>query len=193
MGTPQYVQAVLTAEVDEIVSYIETTVTQLRPHDPHAVWASLYYCCSSRFDFWLGAPTSPPPSGDGAAGGAHRHGDRCGRRGSWLPGRARRPDHAASLPSAGSHAWVGLALPCGSCCGCICCLLCGECRVLPARRLGTGWILRHAGTALRHACGPAHSLPQPPPAADIGYCCGVLGCLAEHAAGGGRAGCVGPA
>eukprot|EP00966_Prymnesium_polylepis_P057518 1331875-Prymnesium_polylepis.1 len=56
MGTPQYVQAVLTAEVDEIVSYIQTTVTQLRPHDPHAVWASLYfeyYCCSSRFDFWL--------------------------------------------------------------------------------------------------------------------------------------------
>eukprot|EP00966_Prymnesium_polylepis_P008605 198599-Prymnesium_polylepis.1 len=27
----------------------------------------------------------------------------------------------------------------------------------------------------------------PEPAADIGYCCGVLRCLAEHAAGGGRA------
>jgi hypothetical protein len=56
--TPQYVQAVLAAEpeVDEIVSYIETTVTQLRPHDPQTsrcLGDLVLDCCSSRFDFWL--------------------------------------------------------------------------------------------------------------------------------------------
>ena len=53
VGSDEYVEAVLAAEVDHLVSYIDTTVSQLRGDSPHAVWAFLYYCCSSRFDYWL--------------------------------------------------------------------------------------------------------------------------------------------
>lgn len=53
LGTPDYICASLTVEVDGIVSYIDSTVSQLLADSPHAVWAALYYCCSSRFDFWL--------------------------------------------------------------------------------------------------------------------------------------------
>ncbi len=35
------------------MSYIEQTVSQLHADSRHACWASLYYCCASRFDFWL--------------------------------------------------------------------------------------------------------------------------------------------
>ena len=34
------------------VSYIETTITQLRDQ-PHAAWAALFYSCAPRFDYWL--------------------------------------------------------------------------------------------------------------------------------------------
>ena len=34
------------------VSYIETTVTQLRDQ-PQTAWAALFYSCAPRFDYWL--------------------------------------------------------------------------------------------------------------------------------------------
>ena len=45
--------AVLTAKVDTIESHIDDTVKELQRESPHAVWAALYYCCASRFDYWL--------------------------------------------------------------------------------------------------------------------------------------------
>jgi len=53
IGAAEYVGEVLRQEVDGIVSYIEQTVSQLHADSRHACWASLYYCCASRFDFWL--------------------------------------------------------------------------------------------------------------------------------------------
>ena len=53
LGSDDYVEATLRAEVDHLVSYIDTTVSELRGDSPHAVWSFLYYCCSSRFDYWL--------------------------------------------------------------------------------------------------------------------------------------------
>ena len=44
--------AVLEDKADEIVQYIDKTAAELKNH-PHALWASLYYCCQSRFDYWL--------------------------------------------------------------------------------------------------------------------------------------------
>ena len=55
LGSDDYVEATLRAEVDDLVSYIDTTVSELRGDSPHAVWSFLYmyYCCSSRFYYWL--------------------------------------------------------------------------------------------------------------------------------------------
>ena len=52
VGDDDYVHAVLEDKADEIVQYIDKTAAELRNH-PHALWASLYYCCQSRFDYWL--------------------------------------------------------------------------------------------------------------------------------------------
>ena len=52
MGTPAFVAEHMRREASDIVSYIQTTVTQLQ-HSPHALWAALYYSCSHKFDYWL--------------------------------------------------------------------------------------------------------------------------------------------
>ena len=52
VGSDRYIDAVLGDKAQEIVQYIETTVERLRDH-PQALWASIYYCCQSRFDYWL--------------------------------------------------------------------------------------------------------------------------------------------
>ena len=53
LGCPLFVDHTLRCEVDTIESYIRDTVTELQGESPHAVWAALYYCCASRFDYWL--------------------------------------------------------------------------------------------------------------------------------------------
>ena len=52
IGEPAFVTEVMRALVAGDVSYIETTVTQLRDQ-PHAAWAALFYSCAPRFDYWL--------------------------------------------------------------------------------------------------------------------------------------------
>ena len=52
IGSEGYVLSVLGTKADEVVSYIDSTIDRLREH-PHALWASLYYCCQTRFDYWL--------------------------------------------------------------------------------------------------------------------------------------------
>ena len=52
IGEPAFVTVVMRALVAGDVSYIETTVTQLRDQ-PHAAWAALFYSCAPRFDYWL--------------------------------------------------------------------------------------------------------------------------------------------
>ena len=52
IGEPAFVTEVMRARVAGDVSYIETTVTQLRDQ-PHAAWAALFYSCAPRFDYWL--------------------------------------------------------------------------------------------------------------------------------------------
>jgi len=52
IGEPAFVTEVMRARVAGDVSYIETTVTQLRDQ-PHAAWAALFYSCAPRFDHWL--------------------------------------------------------------------------------------------------------------------------------------------
>ena len=52
IGDAYYVHESLRSTAAGVVSYIETTVTQLRD-SPHALWSALYYCCASRFDYWL--------------------------------------------------------------------------------------------------------------------------------------------
>jgi len=52
IGEPAFVLEVLRRKADEIVSYIDTTMSSLRDH-PHSAWASVFYCCTSRFDHWL--------------------------------------------------------------------------------------------------------------------------------------------
>ena len=47
VGEPAYVQEVMRRKADEIVSYIDHTVSSLRDH-PHSAWAALQYCCASR-------------------------------------------------------------------------------------------------------------------------------------------------
>ena len=55
IGDYPFVNAFLSTKVDEVVSYIDTTVdrfhSQLRSR--HALWSAVYYCCKSRFDYWL--------------------------------------------------------------------------------------------------------------------------------------------
>ena len=52
IGEPAFVAEHMRREADEIVSYIQKTVTQL--HDsPHALWAALYYSAQHKFDYWL--------------------------------------------------------------------------------------------------------------------------------------------
>jgi hypothetical protein len=46
------VTEVMRALVAGDVSYIETTVTQLRDQ-PQTAWAALFYSCAPRFDYWL--------------------------------------------------------------------------------------------------------------------------------------------
>ena len=53
LGTTQYVLDTFSAEVDDVVSYIQHTVSQLLVDSPHATWSALYYCCSTRIDYWL--------------------------------------------------------------------------------------------------------------------------------------------
>jgi hypothetical protein len=52
VGQTLYVEDAMRQIADGIVSYIYTTITQLRDH-PHAAWAALVYCCQSRLDYWL--------------------------------------------------------------------------------------------------------------------------------------------
>lgn len=52
LGEDGYVELVLGGIMDEIVSYIDTTVIELRSY-PHLLWSALFYCIQSRFDFWL--------------------------------------------------------------------------------------------------------------------------------------------
>jgi hypothetical protein len=52
IGQADYRRVALDAKAKEIVKYIEDTVEKLSCN-PHALWAALYYCCQSRFDFWL--------------------------------------------------------------------------------------------------------------------------------------------
>ena len=52
IGENAYVAEVLRHKADEIIEYIDATTERLREH-PHALWAALYYCCQSRFDYWL--------------------------------------------------------------------------------------------------------------------------------------------
>ena len=52
IGETAYVLEALRVEAAEIVSYIETTVSELRDH-PHYLWFILYYCGQSRLDYWL--------------------------------------------------------------------------------------------------------------------------------------------
>ena len=47
-----FVTEVMRALVAGDVSYIETTVTQLRDQ-PQTAWAALFYSCAPRFDYWL--------------------------------------------------------------------------------------------------------------------------------------------
>lgn len=52
IGQPDYRRVVLAAKATSVVKYIEDTVAKLSCN-AHALWAALYYCCQSRFDFWL--------------------------------------------------------------------------------------------------------------------------------------------
>ena len=52
VGEDTYVQEVMRRKADEIVSYIDTTVSSLRDR-PHSAWSALFYCCASRLDHWL--------------------------------------------------------------------------------------------------------------------------------------------
>jgi hypothetical protein len=52
IGTEAYCRAELLDIADGVVRYIESTVEQLA-EQRHALWASLYYCCQTRFDYWL--------------------------------------------------------------------------------------------------------------------------------------------
>ena len=52
IGQPDYRRVVLATKARSIVKYIEDTVAKLSCN-AHALWAALYYCCQSRFDFWL--------------------------------------------------------------------------------------------------------------------------------------------
>ncbi len=52
VGSDEYITAALTSVADGVIEYIDSTVERLADH-PHALWAALYYCCQSRFDFWL--------------------------------------------------------------------------------------------------------------------------------------------
>jgi len=52
VGEDEYVREVMRRKADEIVSYIETTMSSLRDH-PHSAWAALYYTCAQRLDHWL--------------------------------------------------------------------------------------------------------------------------------------------
>ena len=65
IGEPAFVAEHMRREADEIVSYIQKTVTQL--HDsPHALWAALYYSAQHKFDYWL-RHMPPAEVGDAAA------------------------------------------------------------------------------------------------------------------------------
>ena len=64
IGTQAYVSKVMEDKADEIVSYIEKTVTQLRS-EPHAIWTVLYYCLQNRLDYWL--QMMPPTETEAAA------------------------------------------------------------------------------------------------------------------------------
>ena len=52
IGSNVFVRIKLHEKATEIVEYIDATVERLSEH-PHALWAALYYCCQSRFDYWL--------------------------------------------------------------------------------------------------------------------------------------------
>ena len=58
IGEPAFVTEVMRALVAGDVSYIETTVTQLRDQ-PHAAWAALFYSCAHRA-LTTGCATCPP-------------------------------------------------------------------------------------------------------------------------------------
>ena len=52
IGDNAFVYDALLTKAYDVVNYVDTTAARLRDH-PHALWASLYYCCQSRFDHWL--------------------------------------------------------------------------------------------------------------------------------------------
>ena len=52
VGEDDFVYEVMRRKADEIVSYVDHTLSSLRDR-PHSAWASLYYSCASRLDHWL--------------------------------------------------------------------------------------------------------------------------------------------
>ena len=52
IGRDDFVHRVLLEKAQEVVTYIEQTAIRLADH-PHALWSAVYYCCASRFDYWL--------------------------------------------------------------------------------------------------------------------------------------------